>query len=91
MKEQKPSKLAVKLAERIKKEVGIEIYPEIFRTRAGHWQRSAGAWKWFMRSEKGGFGITVGSGDRATECLKAAKWGISRPEARFGSDIEIYI
>ena len=45
------SKLAEKLAQRIKKEFDIDVIPKIYRTRAGYWQRSRGAWSWFMLTE----------------------------------------
>jgi len=70
----KCSKNAILLANRIKKEIGIEVESVINRTRAGRWQRAAGAWKWYMLTKNRRF---VGSQDRAIYCLKAEKWSIS--------------
>ena len=68
------SKNAILLADKIKKEIGFEVEPIITRTRAGRWQRSNGAWKWFMLTKNG---RAIGSQDKAIDCLKAEKWLIS--------------
>lgn len=80
------SKNAILLAQRIKKEIGVDVEPIINRTRAGHWQRSAGAWKWLMMIK--GQGASVGSGDRAIDCLKSEKWEISYHFSDICIDIE---
>ena len=64
------SKLAEKLAARIKELVGLEVVPKIERTRAGRHQRSEGTWSWYMVSVDG---FCVGSQWTATECLRAPK------------------
>ena len=42
-KDRMPTRLAKKLAALIKEEGGIEVEVVIRRTRAGYWQRAAGA------------------------------------------------
>lgn len=64
----KPTHLAIKLAARIKELTDVEVKPKIHRTRAGHWQRSQGAWSWWMDTINGG---AIGSDNSATECVKA--------------------
>jgi hypothetical protein len=71
-----PTVLAAKLAERIRKEAGIRVHTLIHRTRAGHWQRSFGAWSWWMECRDTPY--TVGSKWSATECLHAAKWELDK-------------
>jgi hypothetical protein len=44
----KKSKDVLKLAQRLRDELGIEIDTDhVYRIYAGHWQRSSGAWSWF--------------------------------------------
>ena len=70
----KPSKLSLKLAERIKRELGIEVEPIIYRTYSGYIERSCAAWSWWMpRTHKSGIG-DVGSQDTATKVATAKKW-----------------
>lgn len=40
---------------------------EFCRTRAGHWQLSAGAWKWQISA----LGVQIGSCGTVGECLRA--------------------
>ena len=60
--------LAQKLADRIKKEFDVEVIPVIHRTRAGYWQRSAGAFSWFMLTKEN---QNIGSQGPAKDVLKA--------------------
>ena len=77
--------LSLKLAKRIKEELGIEVEPIINRTYSGSIQRSGGAWSWFMyRTDRAG---DVGSVSPATEVLKAKKLGINRRDYL----LEIYV
>lgn len=39
---------SIKLAQKIKKELGIDVFPAIIRTRAGFSQKSNGAWSFYM-------------------------------------------
>jgi hypothetical protein len=41
---------ALKLSERIYKQLGIELFPSIHKLHPGYWQRSSGAWLWEMMS-----------------------------------------
>ena len=67
----KISTTAIKLSNKLKEEFDIDVFPVIRRTNAGHWQRSAGAWTWYMYDINLG---TVGSQFRASECaLKKTK------------------
>lgn len=62
------SKLIERLCKKIKDEVGCDCDPASFRrTYAGYWQRSNGAWSWFMLT-KGGWDI--GSSEPATKCVQ---------------------
>lgn len=79
------SRLADQLAERIKHELDTDVVPQIERTRAGKWQRMAGAVSWFMR-DKNDHGV-VCSAYPAKECLKAPKWSLIQS----GMDTEILI
>lgn len=60
----------LKLIDRAR-EIGVEVpdWIEIIRTRAGHWQRSAGAWSWYALDAKGR--EVMGSPTSITELLKA--------------------
>ena len=69
MIKKKATELSKKLAQRLKKEFNFDVEPIIQRTYAGYWQRSNGAWLWFMVG-KGG---DIGSGYRAKEVLRAKK------------------
>ena len=64
------SRLAEKLTKRIKNEFDIDVIPKIYRTRAGYWQRSRGAWSWFMLTEDN---KDIGSLWSAKDVLKANK------------------
>lgn len=77
------SKLGVKIAERLV-EMG-ELDPTdydisqtgIHRTRAGHWQRSGGAWTWWLELVRKDGGLvydSFGSQYPATDCAKAKVW-----------------
>lgn len=77
------SALAVKIARRLVEmgELDGEVYDleasEIHRTRAGYWQRSAGAWSWsldLVRKDGGLVYDSFGSQWSATECARAASW-----------------
>jgi len=49
----------------------------IHRTRAGHWQRSQGAWVWDLELVRKDGGIvydSYGSQYTATDCAKAKAW-----------------
>lgn len=76
LKESK-TKLSKKLADRIKKEIGLEVEPIIRRTYAGRWQRSSGAMSWFMQIILGGrvTGCCVGSAYPATVIAKSG-WDV---------------
>lgn len=56
-----PTKLASTLAALIKAEFGLTVEPVIYRVYAGHWQRSMGAWSWFMTTKPDAGGLSVGS------------------------------
>jgi len=67
----KISTMAIKLSNKLKEEFDIDVFPVIRRTYAGHWQRSAGVWTWYMYDINLGM---VGSQFRASECaLKKTK------------------
>lgn len=74
-REGRPTKLAERIAE-IARAVGLPVGEGPFvlhRTRAGHWQRSSGAWLWWLADGKG---VEVaGSCDTAREIVKAAREG----------------
>jgi hypothetical protein len=42
---------AIKLARKVKKELDIDLFPSVNRTYSGYWQRSAGAFVWWMYDE----------------------------------------
>ncbi len=64
------SGLSEKLSKKILQDTGIHTAPETFRrTYAGYWQKAAGAFLWTMEAKDGA--ITVGSCDRASDCIKA--------------------
>ena len=65
------SRLSEKLSEKILQDTGIHTAPETFRrTYAGYWQKAAGAFLWTMEAKDGA--ITVGSCDRASDCIKSS-------------------
>ena len=75
----RPKKKTERLAERLKKEHRIDADPSTFeRVYAGHWQRSSGAWSWwmFLREEKDRGRQTIGSQFSVTELLKMEKWTV---------------
>lgn len=58
-----------KLSQKILQDTGICTDPDTFRrTYAGYWQKAAGAFLWTMKAKDGS--ITVGSCDRASDCIK---------------------
>lgn len=64
-----PSELILRLCKKIKDEIGWDCDPTTFRrTRAGYWQRSMGAWSWYIQTRNSH--IDVGSSDTVTECVK---------------------
>lgn len=77
------SALAVKIAKRLVEmgELDGSLYDleasGIHRTRAGHWQRSAGCWSWsleLVRLDGGLVYDSFGSQWPATECARADSW-----------------
>lgn len=64
-----PTKLALKLQERILDLTGVVVKPYILRKYVGHWQRASGAFVWVM-NEKDGNRI-VGSAQTATKLARA--------------------
>jgi len=70
----KPSRLALKLAKRIKELTGEDVQPYINRCYPGHWQRSEGAWLWSMD----GVGISVGSCWTAKSVARAHEVSVLR-------------
>lgn len=64
----KPSKLILRLCKKIQDDLGYECDEYSFRrTYAGYWQRSLGAWSWYMRTKSG---VDIGSMEPVTECVK---------------------
>ena len=74
-REGRPTKLAERIAE-IARAAGLHVGEgpwTLHRTRAGYWQRSAGAWSWWLAN---GQGVEVaGSCDTTREIVKAAREG----------------
>ena len=63
------SRLSEKLSKKILQDTGVSTDPGTFqRTYAGCWQKAAGAFLWTMQAKDGS--ITVGSCDRASDCIK---------------------
>jgi len=72
-----------RLAERLERDHGIKVDVSTFeRTNAGHWQRSSGAWSWFMMTPqvKNYARSTVGSQFSVRELLKAKALQIGRDQ-----------
>lgn len=64
------SRLSEKLSKKILQDTGVRTDPGTFRrTYAGCWQKAAGAFLWTMEAKDGD--ITVGSCDRASDCIKS--------------------
>lgn len=59
------SRLSEKLSKKILQDTGVRTDPDTFRS----WQKTAGAFLWTMKAEDGS--ITVGSCDRASDCIKS--------------------
>ena len=70
----KPTRLALRLAERIKELTGEDVEPFINKCYPGHRQRSQGAWLWEMDAN----GITIGSCWKAGVVAKAKKISVLR-------------
>ena len=70
-----------RLAARLEREHQIKLDVRTFnRTRAGHWQRSAGAWSWYaylVREENAGF-VDIGSQFSVRQLLKAEKLEVGK-------------
>lgn len=76
------------LAERIKREFGFEVDPESFeRTYAGHWQRSAGAYSWTMKTASGL--TTVGGCEPVSKYI--VKRNLLEMEQRYLFDFELFV
>ena len=64
------SRLSEKLSKKILQDTGVCTDPGTFqRTYAGYWQKAGGAFLWTMKAKDGS--ITVGSCDRASDCIKS--------------------
>jgi hypothetical protein len=71
-----------KLVQRLRDEHDLAIPDDFYfqSTYAGHWQRSAGAWSWWIHypAEGGGF-MEIGSQWSVTELLRNKKqWDVGR-------------
>jgi hypothetical protein len=74
----KRKSIAERMQKRLKEELGLNVGDKLTRTRAGYWQKSSGAWAWYMAivDDNGKVLIADGIGSQvpATELLKAKKW-----------------
>jgi hypothetical protein len=66
----KPSKETIKLI-KIINDLGYKVKPRLFRTYAGHWQRSSGAFLWYM--EQPDSSQWIGSGYQVKDIINAKK------------------
>jgi hypothetical protein len=62
------TKNSYKLSKKIKEHLGIEVFPVIFPLNAGYWQKSCGAWSWYMIIE-GSISRNIGSNQRTQDLL----------------------
>lgn len=90
--ENRPTKLAAKIAE-IAKAAGIHVGEGPFvlhRTRAGYWQRSAGAWSWYLTDREG---VEVaGSPHTTREIVEAAREGrVGKMEDSYNPTSELFV
>lgn len=74
-----PTKLALKMAVRIKEVTGLEVIPKIYRTRAGRHGRAAGAVSWFMMGPSGSC-TWVGSQWTVKKCLSSKVLEVHRED-----------
>lgn len=70
------SKLAERIARRLKAEFGIEVEPVINRNYLNWQERTEGCSSWFMFFKDSDI-LTIGSQFPATELVKAKKWEVS--------------
>jgi len=61
------SKQAIKIANRIESELNINVFPIIFKTYAGKWQKFSGSYLWFMYLDNAKM---IGCRERASELIK---------------------
>jgi len=61
------SKNSIKLAKRLELKLNIKVFPIIFKTYSGKWQKYAGAYIWFMYLIDGKM---IGSRERVSEFIK---------------------
>lgn len=70
-----------RLAQRLEREHSIKMDARTFtRTRAGHWQRSSGAWSWWaylVRKDSEAY-QTIGSQYGVTALLKSAELEVGK-------------
>jgi hypothetical protein len=64
------TKSSYKLSKKIKKYLDIEVFPVIFPLKPGYWQKSCGAWSWYMIMD-GSISRNVGSNQRTQELLSS--------------------
>jgi hypothetical protein len=70
-----------KLAKRLKDEHDLDVDVSTFgRTRAGYWQRSCGAWSWFMylKAPEGFSKREIGSQYSVGQLLKAPRLQVGK-------------
>jgi len=91
----KPTAIALKLKKRIEAIEGFRwtVFPYIFRTRSGYWQKSIGAYSWTMKlSDRTThyFGDTIGCCETAKDVAKAKKIGVTGNNVQLDG-YEVYI
>lgn len=65
----------------------IDATARIVRTRAGHWQLDAGAWRWEIHKKE--LYPQIGSQYRVSDCLKAEK--LEATSGNLWNESDIYI
>jgi isopentenyldiphosphate isomerase len=86
----KKSKDVLKLAQRLRDELGIEIDTDhVYRIYAGHWQRSSGAWSWFAHRKLADRAVViVGSQYPIRQIVRAWKLTASQTSSIADTDID---
>ena len=82
--------VAQKLIARLRKELNLKI-PEgtrLRRTYAGHWQKSAGAWSWYLYHDNIAHMSSIGSSYSASRLVKSSNLSIYKARS-WDSEIEI--
>jgi len=82
-------KASERLLQRLRNELKIDLSPaaRIVRSRAGHWQKSCGAWLWWVEDERRlQYHVNLGSQERVRDLVRCPN--LTRSNEHSGVNID---